>query len=93
MSNLQSLLEQKAKLEEQIATVAAEQAEAKKQAITTMKSLAEQFGIVAREVFDPVRVDPKFRGPNGETWTGRGLVPKWLLDLEAAGHLRDEFKI
>jgi len=25
-----------------------------------------------------VAVAPKYMGPNGETWTGRGLAPKWL---------------
>ncbi len=25
----------------------------------------------------------KFRGPNGETWSGRGLAPRWLAALEA----------
>src|SRR5678815_3175320 len=24
------------------------------------------------------KVAPKYRGPQGETWTGRGLAPRWL---------------
>ena len=24
---------------------------------------------------------PKYKGPNGETWSGRGAPPKWLTDL------------
>src|SRR5215217_3282169 len=28
-------------------------------------------------------VQPKYRGPNGETWSGRGIPPKWLTALEA----------
>ena len=39
------------------------------------------------------RVPPKFRGPNGETWTGRGLTPRWLVDLEKSGKKRDGFLI
>jgi DNA-binding protein H-NS len=36
---------------------------------------------------------PKYRGPNGEEWSGRGHTPKWLTALEATGRSRDEFRI
>lgn len=39
----------------------------------------------------PVTV--KFRGPNGETWTGRGLMPRWLKDRVATGESRDSFAV
>jgi DNA-binding protein H-NS len=39
------------------------------------------------------RVAPKYRGPNGETWAGRGLAPRWLAELEAKGKKRDAFLI
>ena len=38
-------------------------------------------------------VAAKYRGPNGETWSGRGRVPKWLEALEAQGRQRAEFSI
>jgi DNA-binding protein H-NS len=38
-------------------------------------------------------VAPKFRGPNGETWSGRGLMPKWLSNLVASGRTKEEFAI
>ena len=38
-------------------------------------------------------VAPKFRGPNGETWTGRGLMPRWLSALVASGRTKDQFAI
>lgn len=38
-------------------------------------------------------VAPKFRGPNGETWSGRGLTPKWLAALIAQGHSKETFAI
>lgn len=38
-------------------------------------------------------VTPKFRGPNGETWTGRGLMPRWLSALVAQGRSKEEFAI
>lgn len=38
-------------------------------------------------------VAPKFRGPNGETWSGRGLTPKWLAALIAQGQPKELFAI
>ena len=38
-----------------------------------------------------VKLKPKFIGPNGETYTGRGPTPKWLKDLEAKGVNRNKF--
>jgi len=35
----------------------------------------------------------KFRGPNGETWSGRGLTPRWLAALLATGRTKEEFAI
>ncbi|MDT8989860.1 H-NS histone family protein [Curvibacter sp. APW13] len=40
-----------------------------------------------------VAVAPKYRGPNGETWTGRGLMPKWLSALVAQGQSKESFAI
>jgi DNA-binding protein H-NS len=39
-----------------------------------------------------VAVAPKFRGPN-ETWSGRGLTPKWLSALIAQGQPKESFAI
>ena len=33
----------------------------------------------------------KYRGPNGETWSGRGKMAGWLVKLIEAGHDRDEY--
>lgn len=38
-------------------------------------------------------VAAKYRGPNGETWSGRGLMPKWLSALVAQGRGKEEFAI
>ncbi len=35
----------------------------------------------------------KFRGPNGETWSGRGLMPRWLSALVAQGKTKESFAI
>jgi DNA-binding protein H-NS len=39
-------------------------------------------------------VAPKYRHPQtGETWSGRGKAPRWLMAAEAAGAARDSFLI
>jgi DNA-binding protein H-NS len=40
-----------------------------------------------------VKVAPKYRGPNGETWAGRGAMPRWLAALKKEGHKPEEFLI
>lgn len=35
----------------------------------------------------------KYRGPNGETWSGRGLMPRWLSALVAQGKTKESFAI
>ena len=39
------------------------------------------------------KVPIKYRGPKGETWTGRGLAPRWLAALEAKGKKRERFLV
>ncbi len=38
-------------------------------------------------------VAAKYRGPNGETWSGRGLTPRWLTALLAQGQVKEDFAI
>ena len=36
------------------------------------------------------RVPPKYRGPNGETWSGRGMTPRWLsAEIKGGANLED----
>ena len=39
------------------------------------------------------KVAPKYRGPGGETWAGRGATPRWLAALLKEGHSIEEFLI
>lgn len=41
------------------------------------------------------KVEPKFRNPNNpkETWTGRGINPKWFAGLIASGMTREQLEI
>ena len=40
-----------------------------------------------------VKIAPKYRGPGGETWAGRGATPRWLSALLNEGHSIEEFLI
>jgi DNA-binding protein H-NS len=40
-----------------------------------------------------VPVAAKFKGPNGESWSGRGLQPKWLSALVAQGASKSDFAV
>ncbi|MBI2307139.1 MAG: H-NS histone family protein [Rhodocyclales bacterium] len=98
MSSYQELLAQRAELDRQIA--AAQRAE-KAAAIAAVKKLVGDFGLSAEECgFRPAgkgkaktTVAAAFRGPNGETWSGRGRTPNWLSALEKQGQSRDRFRI
>src|SRR6476646_12159538 len=39
------------------------------------------------------KVPPKYRGPSGETWAGRGAKPRWLVAAVKGGRKIDEFLI
>lgn len=42
----------------------------------------------------PAAASPaKYRGPEGQQWTGKGTAPRWLNDLVAAGKTREDFLI
>jgi DNA-binding protein H-NS len=58
----------------------------------------DQYGAVkaGKRRVHPLRggkVAAKYKGPGGETWSGRGLKPKWLASLLAEGHTVEEFAI
>src|SRR6476469_5223629 len=40
------------------------------------------------------KVPPKYRGPSGETWAGRGVKPRWLVaEMKKTGKKLDAFLI
>jgi DNA-binding protein H-NS len=39
------------------------------------------------------KINPKYRGPNGETWAGRGMMPRWLSMAMNEGKTPDDFLI
>jgi DNA-binding protein H-NS len=36
---------------------------------------------------------PKYRGPDGDTWTGRGMKPRWLASAMKEGKQPEDFLI
>jgi DNA-binding protein H-NS len=40
-----------------------------------------------------MKVPPKYRGPSGETWAGRGARPRWLVAAIKDGKKIDDFLI
>ncbi len=102
MASLEELLAQKASLEKQILDA---QREERSAAIAQVKALMAQYGLTladlgTRAAAAPKRsgstgkVAPKYRDPTtGDTWTGRGLQPKWLRAALAAGRSLSDFTI
>jgi DNA-binding protein H-NS len=39
------------------------------------------------------KVPPRYRGPSGETWAGRGARPRWLVAAIKGGKKLDDFLI
>src|SRR5215813_1933844 len=37
------------------------------------------------------KVAPKYRGPSGETWAGRGAKPRWLVAAIKGGKKLEDF--
>lgn len=75
---------------------------ARKDVIAQIKELAASIGVTV-EIIDnaPAKkrgsgsVEAKYRNPNNpnETWTGRGLAPKWMKALMDEGRDKEEFRI
>ena len=60
-----------------------------------VEQAAAKNGRRARKPRDDIGIKraAKYRGPNGEEWSGRGRMPNWLAALEAEGRGREEFFI
>ena len=102
MSNLKDLLAQKADLEKRIETV---QKQARTDAVAKVRELMAEYGLSvadlnARDAPHKVskakggKVPAKYRdAATGDTWSGRGLQPKWLRAALASGRKLEDFKV
>ncbi len=101
MPTLQELLAQKEALERQIEQTKKEERAA---AIAKVRELMAQYGLTLADLSNkpaskfagkPLgKVAAKYRDPStGETWSGRGLHPKWLRAALAAGRKLEDFTV
>lgn len=100
MSTYRELLAQRAELERQIEEARNVELAS---AIAQVKQLIADYGLTAQDCGfrpgiplvnkTPQVVAVKYRGPNGETWTGRGKPPNWLVNLEKQERKRTEFLV
>ena len=78
--------------------------DAKQQVLDEMKSKIEQLGLSYDEVMGLNRgrrrrrdsgsiLAPKYRGPTGEEWSGRGFPPLWIREIEEGGGDREDYRI
>lgn len=99
MASLTELLAQRAALEQQIAHT---QREERQKAIAQVRTLMSEYGLTAadlnarpaKKVRAGAKVAAKFRNQaTGETWSGRGLQPRWLKAALASGKKLSDFAV
>lgn len=108
MTSYQDLLAQKAALEKQAAELERALAEARRTeragVIAQVKSLMAEHGLTVADLGSKPgkapsasagrKVAPKYKNAaTGETWTGRGLQPKWIQAALASGKKLEDFTI
>jgi len=103
MTTLTDIQNQIAALQKQAEQIKAQQFD---QAVSDVKAKMAEYGITladlqgskprARKAASGKTGIPapiKFRGPNGETWSGRGLMPRWLSALVAQGNSKEKYAV
>lgn len=105
MTTLAELLAQKAALDQLI--IDTQRAE-RERAVAQVRELMAQFGLTMADIGGsprpaplrhgktqaPSKVAPKYRHPDtGDTWSGRGLQPKWLKAALADGRSLSDFAL
>jgi DNA-binding protein H-NS len=101
MASVNELLAQKAAIEKQIAEAQREQ---RAEALSKIRSLMSEYGLSVADLSGRAaagarggtgsKVAPKYRDPQtGNTWSGRGLKPKWLSSALAEGNQLEDFKL
>lgn len=85
--------------------IAAKKDEERGETLNALKALASSKGYSLDELLGKgggsrrqrsdkgVKLKPKYLGPNGEIYTGRGPTPKWLKSLERKGEKREKFLV
>ena len=73
---------------------------AKAQVLEEMREKFKQLDLDFDEIFELRRgrrgksvLPPKYRGPEGKEWSGRGNPPFWVREHEDAGGDREDYRI
>ncbi len=98
MASLKDLLAQRAALDEQIAHTKDKE---RGEAIGKIKTLMAEYGLTVADLSGRMpkaaktsKVAAKYRNQaTGETWSGRGLQPKWLKAAIAGGARLEDFHV
>lgn len=103
MASLQELLDQRAELERQIETTRRSE---RSEAIAKVKALMSEHGLSIGDLSGKTAAAPKASSASGgkvpakyrnaatgDSWSGRGLQPKWLKAALAAGRKIEDFVI
>ena len=98
---LAELMAQKAAIETSIQELRASE---RSDAIANVRALMAEHGLTTSDLatakaprasgsLKGVAIAAKYRGPAGETWTGRGMQPRWLKAALAHGASADQFRV
>jgi DNA-binding protein H-NS len=101
LNNL-SIDELQAMIENAESALKDKQVSQRKEVFVQIKALADSVG-VSVEIHETgkkqkrkgAKVAPKYRNPDdaSQTWTGRGVMPKWVRTLTESGRDKSEFLI
>ena len=104
MSTLQDLLAQKAELERKIQETQRNERQA---AVDKVRALMAEFGLSVEDLVGKAtgpgrkkaatdgtrKAAVKYRDASGNTWSGRGLQPRWLKEALAKGKSLSDFSV
>lgn len=85
------LVEKRRDLEKQLSRLAVERGRGANGAAAS--KIAASFDRRKISALKGRKIAPKYRGPGGETWAGRGAQPRWLATAIKAGKKLDDFLI
>ena len=94
-------------IQKQIAELQAQEAEIKtrefNEKVAMIKETMSTYGITVEDLQGkPAKTSKvksaspapaKYKGPNDESWSGRGLMPRWLAFLVASGNAKESYLI
>ena len=92
--NLSSMsVEALLKMREDVGAALAQKADHLKKELASLGSYRASGQGSKRKSLAGRKVAAKYRGPNGETWAGRGAQPRWLTAAIKDGQKREDFLI